>query len=24
VTLSRGARVHWRVDADFRELWVYS
>jgi uncharacterized cupin superfamily protein len=24
VSLSRGARLHWRVDADFRELWVYS
>jgi uncharacterized cupin superfamily protein len=24
LTLSRGARVHWRVDADFRELWVYT
>jgi hypothetical protein len=24
VALSRGVRLHWRVDADFRELWVYS
>ena len=24
VSLPRGARVHWRVDGDFRELWVYS
>jgi uncharacterized cupin superfamily protein len=24
VALSRGVRLHWRVDGDFRELWVYS
>jgi uncharacterized cupin superfamily protein len=24
VSLSRGCRLSWRVDADFRELWVYS
>jgi uncharacterized cupin superfamily protein len=24
VALTRGVRLHWRVDGDFRELWVYS
>jgi uncharacterized cupin superfamily protein len=24
VSLSRGTRLSWLVDADFRELWVYS
>lgn len=24
VSLSRGFRLNWLVDADFRELWVYS
>lgn len=24
VSLSRGARLRWRIDANFRELWVYS
>lgn len=24
VALARGVRLHWRVAADFRELWVYS
>jgi uncharacterized cupin superfamily protein len=24
ISLPRGCRLSWRVDADFRELWIYS